>query len=870
MSSPLVKPHRVHRDTHIFTLSNGSRNTKMKESNVNQKISIKTLADFKLRAGVKPIRRMDVSDAIEVKHDNAIKVPSYNQETQALAIAANKNLPPHLLLASLLEELCFIYVKDKNKAQHLFKILCERLSKLQVMAPLSHVDEMSGLRYQRRTMLNKLIRAAMRSMEQGPSLLALPETHFSLNVSSPGFMEEDIIEQQTSRYKNEFQELGILGKGGFGSVFKARNYLDGCEYAVKKVRFKHKNTDLELKLLREVKALANLQHTNIVGYNAAWMEYDSPYLTGKVLSSERSPIKGQRTEDSDSDTFDNQDSMSVEFCLSDDHIKSEVGRTFAISVPGGLAMNAKLFSTVHQQDFAPLAGTKNENQNRSSSEDSVVFVDSVQEHEVFQKLSKLDLKNVRVKKGTSRSPMKTKNKHEANYFPKDVKNHKNRETLCCYDKGCNVSTETAKGASTKMFPRGSLRNAHNVDESLLDNSSAILHFHSVDESLLENLSTNPQFHNVDDSLRGDLSTDPKFHNLSDCFLDNSTTDPQFHNEDKSLPGSSSTNPKFHKVLVEHRHSNHNTTGLLTSSDVCRVHRQSDSVGCVADQEIACTSVDNQKSIRNTAQVRYHWCPDFAKFSDQKCQCSGVQLPPDFINICQQAVSSVVIDLKEDCHLHQHQEYTSVAKLDLNSYMPADCQHCVLSTASQTQSLQLNSTLSELLISETGKSHDSEQALSTPFQAAGSSVTLKASVSHSQCKNKVAKVNPDQTAFTKKQLRHSPILLHASSQSQQMNTVPETTHGPNIFMSHTSSIVEPVSEISNTPTRAEKSGNGLAGLRRGPMMRVSFRSDSEEVVESHSNYVFHNSVTLYIQMELCTFTLQEWMAERNSEFHLKGC
>lgn len=33
-----------------------------------------------------------------------------------------------------------------------------------------------------------------------------------------------------------------------------------------------------LQVLREVKALAGLQHTNIVGYNAAWLEYGSAVL----------------------------------------------------------------------------------------------------------------------------------------------------------------------------------------------------------------------------------------------------------------------------------------------------------------------------------------------------------------------------------------------------------------------------------------------------------------------------------------------------------------------------------------------------------------------------------------------------------------
>lgn len=37
-----------------------------------------------------------------------------------------------------------------------------------------------------------------------------------------------------SRYNEEFEELGELGTGEFGTVYKCRNRLDGIEYAIKR------------------------------------------------------------------------------------------------------------------------------------------------------------------------------------------------------------------------------------------------------------------------------------------------------------------------------------------------------------------------------------------------------------------------------------------------------------------------------------------------------------------------------------------------------------------------------------------------------------------------------------------------------------
>jgi len=38
-----------------------------------------------------------------------------------------------------------------------------------------------------------------------------------------------------SRYLTDFHQEACLGRGGFGVVFRARNQLDDCVYAVKRI-----------------------------------------------------------------------------------------------------------------------------------------------------------------------------------------------------------------------------------------------------------------------------------------------------------------------------------------------------------------------------------------------------------------------------------------------------------------------------------------------------------------------------------------------------------------------------------------------------------------------------------------------------------
>lgn len=83
----------------------------------------------------------------------------------------------------------------------------------------------------------------------------------------------------SSRYKADFIELGILGRGGGGEVVKVRNRLDRRIYAIKKIilesergKFAKAGAIQNRKLRREVTTISRMTHKNIVRYYQAWVE----------------------------------------------------------------------------------------------------------------------------------------------------------------------------------------------------------------------------------------------------------------------------------------------------------------------------------------------------------------------------------------------------------------------------------------------------------------------------------------------------------------------------------------------------------------------------------------------------------------------
>ncbi|CAE7198685.1 unnamed protein product [Rhizoctonia solani] len=129
-----------------------------------------------------------------------------------------------------------------------------------------------------------------------------------LNVGPPGRSAPRV-----SRFREEWEELEFLGKGGFGSVVKARNKLDGRIYAVKKIRLRGAD---DAKIYREITALSKLSNRFIVRYYTAWLETLQSGANSPT-DSDGSTASSDTTEEAQTVTNDSSTDAAILFNLDD-------------------------------------------------------------------------------------------------------------------------------------------------------------------------------------------------------------------------------------------------------------------------------------------------------------------------------------------------------------------------------------------------------------------------------------------------------------------------------------------------------------------------------------------------------------------------
>ncbi|XP_051856821.1 eukaryotic translation initiation factor 2-alpha kinase 1 [Antechinus flavipes] len=228
-----------------------------------------------------------------------------------------------LLLVSLLEHLSHVHEPDPHRSRQVFTLLCQTFTKMGLLSSFACSEEFSSLRLHHNKAITELMRIAKQRVLEAQHE-KYPHVH---RIRA----KEVVFEAQTSRYLNEFEEIAVLGKGGYGKVYKVKNKLDRQFYAIKKILIKKATKKDCMKVLREVKVLAGLQHPNIVGYHTAWIEHvHSAQPQDKRLPIVKFPslqLVSDETEDRDQCHIQSDESSSSSIIFAD--LDSEKEKPFA-------------------------------------------------------------------------------------------------------------------------------------------------------------------------------------------------------------------------------------------------------------------------------------------------------------------------------------------------------------------------------------------------------------------------------------------------------------------------------------------------------------------------------------------------------------
>jgi hypothetical protein len=189
-----------------------------------------------------------------------------------------------LIIVSLLEYICNI----NGKSNQLFSVICDYLQQNGIIDDECVYNE-DYSKY--RLLYNKFIASILSNKQQSlPSIPNILSNKFDNNVPALTYDTHDIDNKDKynndkynidkledisdSRYITDFIEYDRIGKGGFGSVFRAYNKLDSNLYAIKKITIDKLSDETDNFYLNEIRFLSKLSHPNIVRYYTTWIEFN--------------------------------------------------------------------------------------------------------------------------------------------------------------------------------------------------------------------------------------------------------------------------------------------------------------------------------------------------------------------------------------------------------------------------------------------------------------------------------------------------------------------------------------------------------------------------------------------------------------------
>jgi translation initiation factor 2-alpha kinase 3 len=245
----------------------------------------------------------------------------------------HRNHHQNVLLHALLEERCVnevlvelnndsknAYTKDDTKVQSLgherYLKLCEPLAQHGLINAGPEANSYRTLRQSHRDGLTLLSQNVKNGLQVRPrDSPAIPAFSARQITGAPHVVEnigdrtsdhrfESLLPNHSildsTRYVRDFDEVGLLGSGGYGRVFHVQHKLDGLAYAVKKVplgpdllhKIQHRGkTELDA-ILNELRTMAKMEHPNIVRYYNGWIEWSTSEVHLSSYVRRRTLIEG--------------------------------------------------------------------------------------------------------------------------------------------------------------------------------------------------------------------------------------------------------------------------------------------------------------------------------------------------------------------------------------------------------------------------------------------------------------------------------------------------------------------------------------------------------------------------------------------------
>ncbi|CAJ0934053.1 unnamed protein product, partial [Mesorhabditis belari] len=165
--------------------------------------------------------------------------------------------------------------------------------------------------------------------EEPAARIIAPSTSTSTDLSSPGLIRQRANQsgseaQFESKFLQDYEVLRVLGKGGYGVVFSARNKMDDIVYAIKRIAVSDDPKAIE-RVQREVKTMARFDHPGIIRYYHSWKENPPPEWQEENDRQLLKALKRQRVRrDHGEDFTENTHSISIPLavgasCKSDEH-----------------------------------------------------------------------------------------------------------------------------------------------------------------------------------------------------------------------------------------------------------------------------------------------------------------------------------------------------------------------------------------------------------------------------------------------------------------------------------------------------------------------------------------------------------------------